>query len=301
MNDISVCIPVYNCSVNRLINSLLQAFSQCSVKYEIIIIDDASKGEYKQENRKHAKLSNVVYIELPYNIGRSSIRNRFLQYAKYDNLLFLDCDSVIPNNAFIANYLSAMQTNYQVICGGRQYGKKPKDRKYILRWQYGVKRECKDAEQRNKSPYKSFISNNFIVKRLVLENIKFDERLRNYGHEDSLFAYNLMVNNIKLSHIVNPTIHNYNDTAGEFILKTRQAIDNLAFIDKFIVSKGDFEQINKLLRTYNKLHKLRLTKILYLITGIINPVLEFLLKNVTKNLLMFDLYKLLYLVSVKKQ
>ncbi len=298
MNNISVCIPVYNHFIDRLITDLLNAFKECSIKYEIIIIDDASNMKYKQKNREHTSRTNVFYKELPYNIGRSSIRNRFLKYAKYDNLLFLDCDSIIPNNAFIANYLSAMENDYQVICGGRKYGKKPTDKKYMLRWQYGVKRECKSVEQRNKLIYKSFISNNFIVKKSVLENIKFDERLRDYGHEDSLFAYKLMINNVDLSHIYNPSIHNYNETSTDFIVKTEQGINNLIFINKYIIENNDFQRINKLLRTYYSIKKVKLTKIIYIMGILFKPVLKWLLKNGITSLRIFDLYKLSYLTKI---
>jgi len=43
-----------------------------------------------------------IYIQLDNNIGRAKIRNLFLKYAKYDYLLFLDCDTFIISDDFVA-------------------------------------------------------------------------------------------------------------------------------------------------------------------------------------------------------
>ncbi len=292
MNSISVCIPIYNFKVNSLVNSLLYSFKECSVNYEILLLDDASKAEYQEENRELAKLSKVLYKELPHNIGRSAIRNMFLKYAKFENVLFLDCDTSLINNKFIANYLSAMHSDYEVICGGIKYGDRLPDRQYLLRWKYGIKRECRDTTLRKLNKYKSFISGNFILKKSILENIMFDDRLRNYGHEDSLFAFNLMISKINILHINNPTIHNFNDTAKEFLQKTRQGISNLAFIHTFIVPTGKFAEINRLLKTYENLKKYKLTSVIAVLSPIFNPILLFLLRNGIANLRLLDLYKL---------
>lgn len=133
-----------------------------------------------------------VYIELEKNIGRAAIRNRFLNYAKYDNLIFLDCDSVIYSNDFLFKYINAIYENpNQLICGGRKYSELPPKRDKKLRWIYGIKRESKTSEARSKKPHKSFMTNNFIISKKILGTIQFDERLVEYGHEDTLFGFEL--------------------------------------------------------------------------------------------------------------
>ncbi len=295
--NISVCIPVYNCNVENLVNALLKELQRYAIEYEVVLIDDASHDNFKRVNSKLANLKNVTYIELHENVGRSSIRNMFLKHVNFENLLFLDSDSLIRHKFFIGNYLSAMQKNYSVICGGRRYGAKPKKRKYLLRWAYGIDRECKHSEKRNQKPYQSFMSNNFLVKKTILQNIRFDERLTNYGHEDSLFAYQLMTNKIDLLHIYNPTEHDYNETAGEFLEKTKQAIDNLILINKQIVPNNEFANFNKLLNTYFKLKNKGFLPFFKFLAFIFNPVLSFLLRNGIVNLTIFDIYKLLYLTK----
>ncbi len=299
--NMSVCIPVYNNDVNALIQNLLKEFIECRIAYEILLIDDASRPEFQEKNKKLSCLENVKYIELPENIGRAAIRNMFLQYAQYENMLFLDSDSVITTPLFIRNYLSAMQNtsadNCSVICGGTAYDKEKPSKSHRLRWKYGMEREAKSSRKRSLKPYQSFSSNNFLVKKTVLQKVKFEEKLRHYGHEDSLFAYRLMLQNAALLHIENPTLHHYDETTGVFLKKTNQAIDNLIFINKKIVPDGGFIRINRLLTTYFKIKKTGTLSIFKIFSLILNPFLLFLLKHGTVNLKIFDTYKLFYLIK----
>ena len=101
---ISVCVPVYNFNITALVDELLKQSAQINVPTEIIVIDDCS-NLFKDENQKVSK--DAKYIELSENIGRAKIRNRFLEYAKYKFLLFLDCDSLVVKNDFLLKYLDA--------------------------------------------------------------------------------------------------------------------------------------------------------------------------------------------------
>src|SRR5436189_2661628 len=98
---ISICIPVYNYHITGLVEALRKQAEQVKVPVEIIILDDASDPSFLQQNKPLEKLADQ-YVIMPENLGRSGIRNQFLQYAMYDYCLFLDCD-VIPVSA---NFLS---------------------------------------------------------------------------------------------------------------------------------------------------------------------------------------------------
>ncbi|NJO91960.1 MAG: glycosyl transferase family 2, partial [Chloroflexia bacterium] len=216
---------------------------------------------------------HTIYLELQKNIGRSAIRNSFLKYAKFENLLFLDCDTRIQNNNFISNYLI---DNADVICGGRIYSQKPNERKYLLRWKYGINRECKLADQRILEPYHSFMTNNFIVKHAVFRRTQFDERLKGYGHEDSLFGYHLMKNNFLIKHIDNQTIHDFSENSDEFLEKTQQGIENLLFIHQRLIPNGEFAEINKLLATFEKIKRIR--SLLSFLSYLLLPFLRYFLE-----------------------
>ena len=83
---ISVCIPVFNVDVRKLTESLMSQASD--IPAEIILIDDGSGEEFRQVNRE-LQDAGIQYHELEENIGRARIRNRFTEYANYEQLLFL--------------------------------------------------------------------------------------------------------------------------------------------------------------------------------------------------------------------
>lgn len=293
---ISICIPIFNCQVYNLIISIVEQCFASQITFEVILIDDCSSYNFKKYNAAISDISNVNYIQLDKNIGRAAIRNLFLKYARYDYLLFLDCDSEIPDNQFIRRYIDTIKQNSDVICGGRIYTVMPENKLMLLRWNYGLKRECIPAKFREKKPYYSFLSNNFLIKKVIFEEIKFDERLFKYGHEDTLFGYLLKINNIQIIHIDNPTIHKNYEEAELFIRKSRMAIENLYFIYKEINPGDDFKEIAKLLKTYVSIKKFYLDKIIALVFYGLKPLFHFLYINRGfTGLKLFDLYKLTYL------
>ncbi|MCF6242370.1 MAG: glycosyltransferase [Bacteroidales bacterium] len=295
---LSICIPVYNCKVNLLTNALLDMANRQSVPIEIILIDDASLFVYHKQNVLLAG-KYVKYIRLDENIGRAKIRNLFLKYAKYEYLLFLDCDSKLTKHDFIAAYLSSINKNSGVICGGRIYDAKKKERNYRLRQKYGIDRECPPVNKRKQNPYSSFMSNNFLIKREIFQKIPFDERLKKYGHEDTLFAYRLRQNNILVQHIDNPALHDFDEDNREFIKKTEQAIENLLYISNNLAGDKFFKEV-KLLRTYEQLKKYSFDKVLLFSFVYFLPLLRKILINSGGELFLFDIYKLLYIIKLSK-
>ncbi|MFW6223107.1 MAG: glycosyltransferase family 2 protein [Bacteroidota bacterium] len=154
---ISICIPLYNTDVRPLVTSLEKQISKLRPAGELIIIDDASDESFKRINRNICERHN--YIELSENVGRARIRNLFLDHARFDHLVFLDCDSLILSDDFLSRYGREVQQIFapEVVVGGRLYGSRKPAPIYRLRWKYGVKRIGKTAEIRNMVPYNSFL------------------------------------------------------------------------------------------------------------------------------------------------
>lgn len=297
---ISVCIPVYNFKITKLINDLTSCFINSNLDYELLIIDDASFIKHKQSNSflKEKEIPKIKYIELDKNIGRAAIRNLFLNYAAFECLLYLDCDSIIPDKDFIAKYWQVYCDDADIICGGRIYENKPAKTKYKLRWKYGKKRECFPASIRKKHPFYSFMTNNFMIRKEVFKKVQFNEKLVSYGHEDSLFGYQLSKYGFEIVHIDNPTIHDFNETAQEFLNKTKEGIINLHFINTKILPKGEFASYNKLLSIYCKIEKYKLKRLFYLLSLPALPFLGILLRTPFVFLPFFDAYKFLFLSKV---
>ncbi|MBI2257889.1 MAG: glycosyltransferase [Flavobacteriia bacterium] len=293
---LSICIPVFNFDITSLIEELNKQIKTLETNIEIIIIDDGSEF-FKETNQIICQKHN--YIELTKNIGRAKIRNLFLKYALYDYLLFLDCDSKIISSLFLKLYIDNINQQTNVVCGGRNYNPIKPKRNKLLRWKYGIQRESKDVLERGKSPYLSFMTNNFLVKKNILQKYPFDERIKQYGHEDTLFGLELLKNNISVLHINNPIENGEIEDNQLYIKKTKESITSLCQImQNQTLSKDLLENIS-LIKFYFKYKNYDVA--LLFIFRIIKPFLLFSLKKGYFLLIFFDFYKLGELISSLKK
>lgn len=291
---ISICIPVYNFNVTSLINELSNQVNSLNIQCEIIVIDDCSEN-FKTINKIECK--KHTYIELSENIGRARIRNLFLKYAKYEYLLFLDCDSLIKTSSFLSNYVEIIKEKPSVVCGGRIYETNRPKREKRLRWKYGILRESQSSSVRQEFPNKSFMTNNFLIRKKEFEENKFDERIVRYGHEDTLFGFSLKKRNIKITHIDNPVINGDVEQNREYLKKTKEGVINLINILSFIKDKDLINDVT-ILSFYKKVKKIE--KIVHLSFVISKPLIVFLLTRGYISLYLFDYYKLGTLIENMK-
>lgn len=288
---ISVCIPIYNFDVRPLVRTLL---NQADESTEIILIDDASEDSYKEKNRE-LKGEGISYIELEKNIGRSKIRNLFLNYAKNELLLFLDCDSEIIDDSYLKNYKNRLNTDVQLICGGRVYDKICPSDDQKLRWIYGITKESKPASERILNPNKSFMTNNFLIRRKLLSENPFDERLTKYGHEDTLLGIELAKKGILIEHIENPVLNSDVEQNDVFIKKTEDALDNLVQIQQFYEDPERLEDAITLLKAIKTVKKYKLKRIFRLIYRWFGKKMrKRLITSNNPSMKLFDLYKMAY-------
>lgn len=295
---ISVCIPVFNYDVRDLVKSLYSQCEELNHRYEIILIDDCSEDSFRKINSELHSITK--YIQLQKNIGRARIRNLFLQYASFDYLLFLDCDSIIISSDFIKHYIESISNSSDVIVGGRIYSQIKPERNKLLRWKYCLTREQKP--QPNDSNYKKmqFLSNNFLINKSLFEKIKFDERISGYGHEDTLFAYELRKSGIIIKYINNPVLNGEIESNEEFIQKTENSINNLKLILEFLKFDNGFIDEVTLLKNYFLIKKLKLDLIFYLKWKLLQSSIRSLLKKGIVSLLLFDFYKIGYLIHIMR-
>ncbi len=291
---LSICIPVYNYDVRDLCHSLLAQADAGSIFTEIILLDDGSENNFREMN--HSLLSERVhYHQLTSNHGRGFARNYLASLARGEFLLFLDCDSKIIRNDFLKKYME--NATADIICGGRLYDREKPSKEYLLHWTYGIMVESKDAGERNKNPYVSFMTNNFLAARSVFNKISFTEKLKGYGHEDTMFGYHAKQNKITIRHIDNPVLHLQLEKNQNFISKSEEAVNNLAFLQE--VEKGEFENSVKLLRSVRKMKQTGLWKLFLLIAPSVRNITAKLLTN-TPNLKMFNLFKLSAFATAKQ-
>ncbi len=295
---LSVLIPVYNFDIRDLVKNVCLQANAARIPFEIIVVDDASEEKYKQMNHDIASLKGVKYYEETVNIGRSKIRNKLAELARYDNLLFLDCDSAIKSSSFIQNYIDHSE-KARVVYGGTIYnGAEKLNPDKRLHWLHGIRREQFTAEERNHQPTRAFKTNNFFIKKEVLQNILFNEKIKGYGHEDTLFGYELAKNNVSILHIDNPVIHLGLESSEEFLRKTREGIKNLKRIMKINGNEKKLVRDITLLAYYKKFKKLGLDIIVRYLYSKFEYRLRRNLLSSNPRLFVFDLYKLGYLCSL---
>lgn len=295
---ISIVIPVYNYQITELVHELHSQAISCNIPFEIIILDDNSHEDLKIENRKLQSLSNTNYTELPQNIGRSKIRNTLAKQAQYPYILFMDCDAKVPNSDFIQKYSDECNGDV-VICGGTTYQIEKPQPEYILRWQYGHSREVKKASERNTQPNTSFTTFNFLISKSIFEQITFNEFITMYGHEDTLFGYELKKRNIVIKHIDNPLIHLGLDSNNVFLLKTKQSIETLfSLINNKEVDQHFTEDI-RILKMHKKIRAFKLCWFIAILYKLIYKILEHNLTTTSPNMLYFDMFKLGYLCTLR--
>jgi len=296
---ISACIPVYNYNISPLIEELLTQLKLVNAPFEIIVIDDNSDEKFKKLNEGIVK--NTHYIQLEKNIGRAKIRNKFLEIAQFDYLLFIDNDSRIISENYIKNYIETIKSGaFQIVFGGRIFGERPTDRNRLLRWKYGVKRESKPAHIRNLSPNKSFMTNNFIIHRSLFEKVKFNEELVEYGHEDTLFGYEIKKQGFTINHIENPVLNGDYETNDRYLIKTEKAILNLIYMLKFTNNDQTFINDVSLLKYQQQLDSLKIDCLFRWVFIIKGPIIRFLLSKGFANMTLFSFYKLGFLMINKR-
>lgn len=289
---ISVLIPIYNFNIRQLVDDLYQQLTVAGMPFEILCFDDGSEESFKRNNQLINNL-HINYYELPENIGRARVRNVLAKAAQYPYLLFMDCDSKVISPHYIQNYIDYLQKD-TVLYGGRSYASTPPDRSELyFHWYYGRQREQIPAIIRQQNPYHAFMTNNFLISKEIFDKIQFDERLTQYGHEDTLFGLELQKRQIKILHLDNPLEHLGLEETTVFFNKTRQGIQNLAFLAK------EHPQLEtRLLKTYHKLEKTGLLNLTYQILKTLQPFILRKLQSQNFDLRWFDLYKLKLLIEI---
>lgn len=286
---LSILIPAYNQDITRLVSDLHQQAIDTYVDFEIIVIEDGSFREV-ENNKSISDLINCRHIVLTLNIGRSAIRNKLADEAKFEHLLFIDCDAEVCTPHFIEKYISFCHEQCVVI-GGTAYDPDEKNPDFSLRLKYGRKREARSAVERDKNNFATF---NFLISKSIFNQVRFDETIRGYGHEDMLFGHQLHQLGIEFLQIENPIIHKGLDNNKTYLRKTEEATRNLFLLYK----TGKYPYLaeeSKLLKQFLKIEKSGFVRLFALKFDITKSTFCKQLCSSNPSLLLYDIYKLLFL------
>lgn len=274
---ISICISKYNEDVNPLLQALCNEINAFQLPVNIYIRDDNSVEDYPITVHSAIVTTNTNTR----NLGRSGNRNQLIKDADGQYILFLDGDGFPHNHDFLHRYLKHIKASSADVCsGGRIYPTITPEKEYTLHYRYGILRE---SPVHNESELKT---SNLLIKREVIAQIKFDESLKQYGHEDTLLSKELKIRGFNITHLDNPVIHEELQDNLNFLKKQEEALYSLKILHK----KG-YTDLTRLQASYNKVSSGILIKILS------HPAIIVVLKNILlkfprSNLRILDLYKL---------
>lgn len=230
ISSLSVLIPVYNRDCTQLVRALLrQAIGIEGLRFELLVADDGSTQEkLKAVNRVMNQWQGCRVIERSENAGRAMIRNFLAQEAKGEYLLFLDSNVSLLHDDFLLRYVE-QAGEADVVVGG--YELTPAAGSEVngnLRYRYELSCSAANrAEERAKRPYMAFVSKNFMIRRSVMLQCPFDERIQRYGYEDVLLGKRLQQIEAKVKYMDNPVGFSTFENNATFLRKTEDALLNL--------------------------------------------------------------------------
>lgn len=294
---LSILIPNYNYDCLPLAKALSQEITDSKLEDSVMIIvaEDGSRQTFG--NQSISDLPNCVYVKFDENRGRAAIRNSLAEMAPAEYLLFADSDSLPPHSHFIADYLAAAsRTGADVICGGVDMPPAMPSPEVSLRYVYGMKVERNTAAERSRTPYASFKTFNFLIRKSTFQSIRFDESFTCYGHEDTFFGLQLERQGVKIAHIDNALIHMGLEPNGKFLEKTRKAVEALAF------HRSKMQGASRLLALYARLERYRLTALVSAVSPFLTPAIDrHLRRSAHPSLTLFNIYKTMYLCRCMKR
>ncbi|MBO7120317.1 MAG: glycosyltransferase [Bacteroidaceae bacterium] len=288
MVRLSILIPTYNYDPSRLVCDLQ---AQLPEDAEIIVGDDSP----------------------PHNLGRAARRNALAREAKGEWLLFIDADAEVRSKTFIQDYMKAIRKPSSkgedvsspftpafegmgeaplVVCGGT--GNLPECPRPAARlcYDYVVQAEKRlTLEHRRAHPYAQFTTFNFLIRRDIFLSIGFDETLKDYGHEDTLFGLELKQRGIPILHIENKLTHLGIEDADVYLRKQETALCTLAGMS---IEQKQNVRVSALAERLKRWHLLGLIRFVFSIS---KPLLTANLLGKHPSQLVFAFYKLGYYTS----
>lgn len=293
INELSILIPTFNDDCFLQVETLQHTAMQIEgLRFEILVSDDASTDlDVVKSNTKIDALENCRLLLHDNNLGRAANRNSLVREAQYEWLLFLDCNVKTNPNNFIQNYLQSAPAD--LIVGGVGIDEDTDLSVHNLRYMYEQKIQSKhDALHRQKHPYQSFRTTNFLVRRSVMLDNPFNETIKGYGYEDVLFGKRLSEKAVSIRHIDNAVMITHFEPNEKYVAKIEDAMQTLFNL------KDELNGYSPLLSVANRLRKWHLSQ-LYL--HYFNNRAEYIRHNLTSknpSIKWLNFYKLGYYLSL---
>ena len=284
-NTLSICIASFGDDIGALLHALDSGRRALSKDWTVEIIAGDQHPEPAADAKQWETQYGLRYLHHPNGLGRSNNRNTIAKASSGNFLLFLDADALpVHPDRFLLAYCAALN-EVEVVVGGTAYQLS----RSSLRHTIGQRKEAITANKRAGNPYANFSAFNFAISRATFLQHPFDESLKQYGHEDTLFGQELRYACKTITHIENPAYHLDGDSDAEFLDKTELAVDNLVAL----IQAGKIDEEVRLFAVYRKLQRTGIIHLVRLLSTLFAASIRALLIGGVRSVMLFDFYKLL--------
>ncbi|MBQ7528437.1 glycosyltransferase [bacterium] len=201
---ISVVIPTYNRAdkLKEVLPTLLrQTFPQ--EDYEILLCDSGST-DGTEELVKGLNAPNLRFLPGP-NLGRSGARNRGIDEAKGEIILFTDAD-ILADPQLLELHWQKHSENRDCAAVGNEIQVKTLEEYYEFSQE--PEHHSRHNPERKFLPWHHFLTGNASVPKAILQKVGgFDLAFQGYGHEDLELGYRLIKAGLKIHYL--PKAINY--------------------------------------------------------------------------------------------
>lgn len=289
--ELSILIPTYNHRCLPLVRELARQASRAEgLSWEVIVAEDGSTDKQAlADNSRVSLLPRCRQVILPHNIGRAAIRNHLARLARYSTLLFIDSDMDVSLDDYLSRFLSA---NGEVVYGGYRVSERVTP---CLRSRYErAASPSRALSRRLQRPYHALRACNLMVSRELMLRFPFDERFSRYGFEDTMLGKTLMRHHVPICHIDAPVDFDCQESDLDFMEKTEEALRTL---HRFEDELADMSSLLALTLELDRLHVSRIFRFSHRHLG---KAVRHALISKRPPLWLFQLYKLGYLMSIRR-
>src|SRR5690606_22462128 len=177
----------YNFDPEPVLKSLIPQIKDRKEDIRIMVWDDGSEIAYRQLLSRLKNKYNIPFIQWNLghvNVGRSVMRQKFLQYPDSEWKVSIDSD-MVPDNDFVHAMITRLTEVRVIYVGQHYYQANPPETVNLLHWYYGRYRETAIQE---KDPYLNFSSGIFAIHSSSAKTLSFDIQMPSYGDEDTQFG-----------------------------------------------------------------------------------------------------------------
>ncbi len=216
-------LPTYN-RESTLLRAVKSVLDQTYDDLELIIVDDCST-DGTEKLIKSVKDKRLKYVKLHKNSGANTARNYGIKKAKGDYIAFQDSDDEWLPEKLARQYQEVSKSSTDVcFCRFIKIGKNSEE---------AIPEEGFILPDTKKEVWRKTFSGNFVstqtllVKKDVLEHIKFDEKLPRFQDWDFLIR---VAKDYKISFVDDPLVNVYvqNDSISKSNPKAIRALEKMS-------------------------------------------------------------------------